>query len=79
MAVSTGGPRSFAKSRFLRAVLNNVFRRTTAVARDGLPRIFEVDLYPVGGDFARQILVTREKFGHANRALDVREAFFIIV
>ena len=50
------------KSRFLRAVLNNVFRRTTAVALDGLPHIFEVDLYRVGDDFAGQILVKREKF-----------------
>lgn len=61
-AVSTeGGGRSFVKSRFLRAVLN-MFRRTTAVARDGLPHIFEVDLYRVGDDFAGQILVKREKF-----------------
>ena len=37
-----------AKSRSLRAGLNNMFRRTTAVARYGLPRIFEVDLYPIG-------------------------------
>ena len=64
-AVSTeggGGRRSFVKSRFLRAVLNNMFRRTTGVARDGLPHIFEVDLYRVGDDFAGQILVKREKF-----------------
>lgn len=39
-----------------------MFLRTTAVARDGLPRIFEVDLYPVGDDFAGEILVKREKF-----------------
>ena len=48
--VSAGG--DVGGSRFLRAVLNNMFCRTTAVARDGLPRIFEVDLYPVGDDFA---------------------------
>lgn len=56
-----------------------MFRRTTAVARDGLPHIFAVDLYPIGDDFAGQSLVKREKLGHADSTLDVREVFFIMV
>ena len=56
-----------------------MFGRATAVACDRLPRILKMDLYHVSYDFVGQIPVKRYKFGHADLAIDVREAFFIIV